>query len=198
MATYPTVCKREVIETSELYMLQYADADVELPYFGQIWGASRWLSSVVASLELKQKRILEIGCGLAMPSLLAAKHGAICTALDIHEDCEEFLIENIKRNHLTGRIKFIQTDWREFDVSGVEFDLVIASDVLYAKGQAESLEQLLSRVLTERNSAIIVDPSREYVEHFSDLLKSRQYQLERRNQFIKSVKYVDMRVRKAN
>jgi predicted nicotinamide N-methyase len=179
-------------------MLQYADADVELPYFGQIWGASRWLSSVVASLELKQKRILEIGCGLAMPSLLAAKHGAICTALDIHEDCEEFLIENIKRNHLTGRIKFIQTDWREFDVSGVEFDLVIASDVLYAKGQAESLEQLLSRVLTERNSAIIVDPSREYVEHFSDLLKSRQYQLERRNQFIKSVKYVDMRVRKAN
>src|SRR5690606_1393922 len=48
----------------------------DCPYFGQIWASSRWLATLLDKFELKGKKVLEIGCGLALPSLVASRHGA--------------------------------------------------------------------------------------------------------------------------
>ena len=196
MMRYETICKREVFGNTELYVLQFVNADVDLPYHAQIWGASRWLATALGSLDLKGLRILEIGCGLAVPSLLAAKNGAVCTAIDMHDDCEEFLIENAKRNGLDRRIKFIQSDWRDFDHSSHEFDLVIASDVLYEAGHADSLAQIYADILNDTNSGIVIDPCRNHLDRFLSELKAHDLHFDRINQFVSGRKFADLRIRR--
>src|SRR4051794_22025957 len=65
------------------------------PYFGVIWPAARGLSqflSLLPDLELSGKTVVELGCGLALPSILAAKRGAQVLATDFHPEVPRFLL----------------------------------------------------------------------------------------------------------
>src|SRR5688500_8682711 len=58
------------------------------PYFGTVWPSARALAQVLAlrGESLRGASVLELGCGLALPSLLAAKLGAEVVASDGHPD----------------------------------------------------------------------------------------------------------------
>ena len=103
------------------------------PMFGVPWGSTRVLARRVAELErLAELRVLEIGCGLALPSLVAAAAGAEVLATDHHPAAPVFLAENLRRNQISG-VAFAALDWREPEglIAG-KYDLVIAADVLFA------------------------------------------------------------------
>ena len=83
--------------------------------------------------------MLELGCGLGLPSLVAATRGAVVTATDWASDAVELLRRNAGRNQLVLRSEV--HDWRE--PWAEEFDLVLAADVLY---EQRNVEPLLSRI----------------------------------------------------
>src|SRR3954454_20338540 len=74
------------------------------PYFGVVWPAARALSEHVGRMSswLKDKRVLELGCGLALPSLVAAKLGARVTASDFHPEVPKFLERNMALNGIAA------------------------------------------------------------------------------------------------
>jgi predicted nicotinamide N-methyase len=111
--------------------------DEFLPYWAELWPAATALA--VALPDVAGLRVVELGCGLGLPSLVAAARGADVTASDWAEDAIELLRENAARNGLALRAEV--RDWRE--PWPERFDVAIAADVLY---EHRNVEPLLERL----------------------------------------------------
>ena len=127
--------------------------------FGVVWPSSRILASTVCLLELEGRRVLEIGCGLALSSIVLHKMGVDITASDYHPLAKEFLDNNIHRNSLSP-IKFETGNWEAENPLLGEFDLIIGSDVLYEPAHAENVSQFIDSHSGIDVEVVIVDPNR--------------------------------------
>jgi predicted nicotinamide N-methyase len=108
-------------------------------------------------------RVVELGCGLGLPSLVAAARGAVVTATDWAEDAVELLARNAARNGLGVRAE--ARDWRE--PWPESFDLVIAADVLYEHRNVEPLAVRLRELAPE---ALVGLAGRPYEAEFLRLI----------------------------
>lgn len=127
--------------------------------FGVIWPSSRVLAATVCTLELDDKRVLEIGCGLALSSIVLHKMAVDITASDYHPLAKEFLDKNVLRNRLMP-MKFQTGNWEVDNPLLGEFDLIIGSDVLYQPAHAEYVSQFIDCHSSADVEVIIVDPNR--------------------------------------
>jgi predicted nicotinamide N-methyase len=114
----------------------FAD-DEFLPYWAELWPAATALAESLP--EVDGLRVIELGAGLGVPSLVAAAQGAHVTATDWSQNAVELLRENARRNGLELAVEC--WDWRE--ARGDRFDLVLAADVLYER---RNVEPLLARL----------------------------------------------------
>jgi predicted nicotinamide N-methyase len=111
--------------------------DEFLPYWAELWPAATALAAALPAVA--GLRVVELGCGLGLPSLVAAARGAEVTATDWAAEAVELLRENAARNGL--RLHAEVRDWRE--PWPERFDLVLAADVLYERRNvAPVLERL--------------------------------------------------------
>lgn len=144
----------------------------DCPYFGQIWAASRALATELEKRDLKDKKILEVGCGLALPSLTAALKGAYCQAFDLHKDVKYFLDQIIVRNKIDQKyFTYTESSWKTWPSTSQEFDLIIGSDILYENQHPGELVTFLDSQLKKNGLALISDPCRWHHQHFIQSLK---------------------------
>jgi predicted nicotinamide N-methyase len=129
------------------------------PLFGVVWPAAQILASTVSLFELEGKRVLEIGCGIALSSIVLHQMGVDITASDYHPLAEEFLDVNILNNHMSP-IKFQTGNWEVENPLLGEFDLIIGSDVLYEPAHAEFVSEFIDCHSAANVEVIIVDPNR--------------------------------------
>jgi predicted nicotinamide N-methyase len=127
------------------------------PYWSILWRSGVALACELDGVPLRGMRVLELGCGLAVPSIAAARAGAAVLATD---NCPEALTlagRNAKANE--ARIETAIVDWREpADLVGrAPFDLVLAADVLYERASVALLLALLPRLGPE---AWVAEPGR--------------------------------------
>ncbi len=92
--------------------------------------------------EVAGLAVVEVGCGLGLPSLVAAARGARVTATDWAEDAVELLRANAERNGLDLTVE--RRDWRE--PWPARFELALAADVLYERRNVEPLVERLGRL----------------------------------------------------
>ena len=141
--------------------------------FGVLWDSSLALARLMNGYEIKGRRILEVGCGLGLPSLLLNKRGADISTTDYHPEVESFMQANVTLNDGED-IPFFLADWKnESSESGDSlgtFDLIIASDLLYERGHAELLAAFIDRHARPVCEIIIVDPGRGQLGRFGRLM----------------------------
>lgn len=138
------------------------------PFFGNLWPAARGLARYLGKRgrgALQDKRVLEVGCGLALPGLVAARLGADVTVTDGHPEVPYFLQRNMTLNDLTG-VRYVEADWRLEGILLGSFDLVIGSDVLYERTHPEYLARLIKSHLAPGGEVIVADPGRAYLQDF--------------------------------
>lgn len=142
------------------------------PLFGLLWPSGAHLAARMALRPVcPGERILEIGCGLALASLVAHRRGADVTASDYHPLAESFLRENLRLNGLAP-MKYRHGDWNApellpgqeggpgaFVVQG-RFDLIIGSDLLYERDADAALAGFIARHSSLTGEVWIVDPYR--------------------------------------
>ena len=135
------------------------------PLFGLLWPSAVYLAAQLALRPvLAGERILEIGCGLALASLVGHRRGANVTASDCHPLTEAFLLENLRLNGLPP-MKYRRGQWGvaagllASDVQGT-FDLIIGSDLLYERDADDSLAAFINRHAGPAAEVWIVDPDR--------------------------------------
>lgn len=129
------------------------------PLFGVLWDASAVLAKAVAEYPFAGARVLEVGCGIALPSLVLRQLGADVTATDQHPEAEKFLAFNAALN-AGGPVPFVLASWDEPGVVLGRFDLIIGSDLLYERGQPASLAAFINAHATERAVVLYADPGR--------------------------------------
>ena len=129
------------------------------PIFGIIWPSSLVLAHHMMDFDIKGKRILEIGCGMALTSLLLNERKADITATDYHPEVKLFLDRNIQLN--SGRnIAFECVDWADDTSELGLFDLIVGSDLLYEDLHVSLLAQFIQKHTLPKSEIIIVDPGR--------------------------------------
>jgi predicted nicotinamide N-methyase len=144
----------------EALLDEEAFADDEfMPYWAELWPAGLALADALPA-DLAGRRVVELGCGLGVPSLVAAARGAHVTAVDWADDAIVLLRENAARNGLV--LEAVRADWRSLDGA---FDLALAADVLYEARYVEPLVQLLPRLAPEAIVALAGRP------HEADFLR---------------------------
>ncbi len=144
------------------------------PLFGQIWPMSQILARLMLRESLVGKRILEIGCGIGLPSLVVQQRGGNITASDYHPLSPVFLLENTLLNALAP-IRFAAGNWQTANLNLGQFDLIIGSDVLYEHQHIDLLSAFIHRHASAAVDVIIVDPGRRSHRAFARAMESLGY-----------------------
>jgi predicted nicotinamide N-methyase len=142
------------------------------PLFGLPWPSGLQLAARLAARPVREgERILEIGCGLALPSLVGHRRGADITASDCHPLAAGFLRANLLLNSLQP-LSYRHGQWntpqrvrvREGRHCGSvvrgRFDLIIGSDLLYERDVRGGLAAFISHHAKADAQVWIVDPDR--------------------------------------
>ena len=140
------------------------------PYWTILWRSGVALARELSTTPLEDKRVIELGCGLAVPSLAAARAGAVVMATDVRPEPLELAERNARANGV--RIETAVLEWTKPDelISTTPFDLAIASDVLYERQSVAALLTLLPRLAPE---ALVADPGRPASHAFVEEVAKR-------------------------
>jgi predicted nicotinamide N-methyase len=136
------------------------------PLFGLLWPSGHVLAGEMLLFEIEGKRILELGCGLGLASLVLHRRGGDITASDNHPLAAAFLLENLLLNDLPA-MKYEVGNWSTDDSRLGLFDLIIGSDVLYDREQPETVSQFVHAHSAAEVQVLIVDPNRNNQASFS-------------------------------
>jgi predicted nicotinamide N-methyase len=140
------------------------------PYWSVLWRSGVALARELDVVALRGLRVVELGCGLAVPSLVAARAGAAVLATDADPEALALVARNARANGV--RLETAAVDWAEPDelVARAPFDLVLAADVLYERAGVAQLLSLLPRLAPE---AWLADPGRPAAGAFIEEARRR-------------------------
>lgn len=125
--------------------------------------------------DFDNKRILEVGCGLGLASLVHNHLGADITATDYHPEADKFLALNTQLNG-DKKIPFLRTGWADQPSGLGLFDVIIGSDLLYEAQQVELLAAFINQHAKPRVLVVLIDPGRGLHAKFSKKMQSLGYQ----------------------
>ena len=135
------------------------------------------LAEAMSEFDIAGKRILELGCGLGLASLVLQRRGANVVASDVHPLAEPFLAYNAALNELPA-VSYRQLRWdMPLPALGV-FDLVIGSDVLYERDHAMTLATLVRQHTHAESEVLITDPGRGNSAPFTRALAEQGFFVE--------------------
>jgi predicted nicotinamide N-methyase len=134
-----------------------------LPYWAELWPSGVALADALAERDLRGRRVLELGCGLALPGLTAALAGATVLATDWSPGAVALLRVNAERNGAT--LEAAVSSWTDAraELAGAPWDVVLAADVLYEPRNGDLLLALLPRLTRE---VLLADPGRPHLKGF--------------------------------
>jgi predicted nicotinamide N-methyase len=140
------------------------------PYWSVLWRSGVALAKELAGQDLRGKRVVELGCGLGVPSIAAAWAGAEVIATDGDIDALAVVRRNAEANEV--ELETAAVDWADADelVDRGPFDLVLATDVLYERPSIAMLLNLLPRLAPV---AWIADPGRPAAGAFFEQAEAR-------------------------
>lgn len=150
--------------------------DEFLPYWADLWPSGLALADYVGELELAGMRVLELGCGLALPSFAAALGGAEVVATDWASEAVAHVLTNAAANGL--RVGSEVLDWGSVASEVGRFDLVLAADVLYEARNALPLLALLEKTVATSGTALVADPGRRHAAAFFDSARATGWAIE--------------------
>ena len=142
--------------------------DERLPYWAELWSSSIELARVCLNgTPFHGQRVLELGCGLGLAGIAAARSGGEVTMTDIESDALLFARWNLVANlgHDAGSVRLKHLDWRAAGDVG-QFDAVIGSDILYEERHFDPILDLLAEHLAPGGCGVFTDPSRRTGEPF--------------------------------
>lgn len=162
------------------------------PLFGLLWPSAHYLAQALAQRPINpHERILEVGCGLALPSLVAHRRGMPITASDFHPLAHDFLKRNLALNHLPASLPYRYGHWGQppacantlhlpdpLQPGQDRYHLIIGSDILYERDCAEALSRFVDQHSLPTAEMWLVDANRGYRGKFARSMTRYRFRLQ--------------------
>lgn len=151
-----------------------AEAPADPPYWAHCWSGARTLAERVPH---RAGRVIEIGCGLGLPGVVAARRGARVVFVDREAAPLAFVRATLASNACTA-VGLVVGDacalaWRN------AFDLVLAAEVLYDRAAFPALADALLRLLAPDGRVLLADGHRIDTRAFYEVAVAAGLRVER-------------------
>jgi predicted nicotinamide N-methyase len=143
-----------------------------LPYWAELWSSGVALAHEIARRSLRGAPVLELGCGLGLPSIAAALAGGRVLATDWSPQAVTAAEENARRNGIELETAVVAWGAPDAIVERAPWRYVLASDVLYERRNVDLLLELLPRLVDETGEVLIADPARGPAERFLEAVSA--------------------------
>jgi 2-polyprenyl-3-methyl-5-hydroxy-6-metoxy-1,4-benzoquinol methylase len=145
-----------------------------LPCWTKLWPASLALAMLMAELPLaKAGTVLELGAGLGLPGLVAAKRGVPVVLSDQDPDALEFARAAVEMNGLQDLASVISLDWADPPRELGSFATVLGAEIHYQPSVYPTLLELLPRLLAPGGTVFISHQERPFEIGFFDMARGR-------------------------
>ncbi len=141
-------------------------ADQYIPYWAELWPASRMLAKAVLAEPwptARPLRTLEIACGLGLAGIAGLARGLAVTFSDLDELAVRFAAGNARLNGFTNFATAV-LDLRQPPPG--EFDVILGADLLYDDHLVDALVGFLPVALAPGGVALVADPDRKSARQF--------------------------------
>ncbi|MDP8951744.1 MAG: protein N-lysine methyltransferase family protein [Actinomycetota bacterium] len=151
--------------------------DERLPYWAELWPSAVALARYLSKEDLAGGRVIELGCGVGLPSLAALARGARVTATDHYQVALDFVRYNARTNlgGLEPQIHLL--DWHAPRTEEFEevFDLVLAADLLYESRNVPALAVLIPTLLAPGGEVLLAEPRRKHAPVFLEKMRDNDF-----------------------
>jgi methyltransferase-like protein 23 len=150
----------DVVRDEKAQMGITPDRDL-YPFGLMIWEAAVVLSRVMAERgpALSGVPILELGCGIGLPGLVARRHGARVVQTDHDALALALCRYNATLNKVAGIEQFIG-DWHKW-THPTRYPLIIGADIIYDTADYALLERVFRANLATGGEVLLTDPKRQ-------------------------------------
>jgi predicted nicotinamide N-methyase len=152
----------------------------EPPYWAHLWIGARALARNLAEAgSLSGKSVLDLGCGLGLPGLVAAARGGEVWLVDREAAALEFVRESARQNRLE-RTHCVELDFVR-GALGRTFDVILGAELVYDPQAYRPLCDFLERHLAPNGVIHLTDAFRSDAETFFAELRGRGFEGDRRS-----------------
>jgi len=146
--------------------------NIPFPYWSKLWPASEALAQFITQNPnyFYNKKVAELGAGLALPSFVAAPFASSIEA----SDCVPAAIELMKANILLNGLQNISArilNWNNLKESEYP-EILLLSDVNYEPSSFDALYILISKLLSAGVTIFLATPQRLQGANFINLLQN--------------------------
>jgi len=160
------------------------DAMAGFPLWAKIWEASTVLADYLARQPAQSHgTLLEIGCGLGLVGIAAAKAGYRVTMTEIDSHALNFARANALLNDCP-EIVVERLDWNAPALKGL-FDTIVGSETIYKPEDIDNLEALFDRYLDPKGTIVLSAEIRSNDVDFWRRMEPR-YHIQARRQTLRS------------
>jgi predicted nicotinamide N-methyase len=158
--------------------------DERIPYWADLWASAIGLSRYLVDNQefVKDKSVLEIGCGLGLPAIVAGKIGAAMTMVtDYLQEPLDFSKLNWEQNLALENVEFSILDWRNIPdalknrTPQYKADILLAADVAYEKRAFEPLLDAFQHLVNPEGRILIAEPNRYISKNFFENLENHGF-----------------------
>ena len=161
---------RDTNRLLELVSPEVFSLDERLPYWADLWTSSIDLAAWLMEGDgIAGKNVLELGSGVGLAGIAAARAGARVTMTDYETDALLFArynaLMNLPADTFHNRVRCLPMDWRAPDVDE-RFDVIIGADIVYEQKIFSHVLSLLQTHLHPGGRALLTEPDRTVGQAF--------------------------------
>ena len=144
----------------------YEKGTIPFPYWSRVWPAAKALALFLLQQQhyTNAKTVVELGAGLGLPSLIAARKATHVLCTDIIPEAVAVVKKTVSYLNLKN-ITADVLDWCCLP-QDLETDVLLLSDINYEPATFPSLEQVIAAFLQKETTIILSTPQRLMARDF--------------------------------
>ncbi|MEM1225354.1 MAG: SAM-dependent methyltransferase [Planctomycetota bacterium] len=149
------------------------------PFWATTWRAASGLDRFLDQLDIRDRDVLEVGCGTGHAGIAAILRGAIVTLTDGVDDPLVLVRRTLTRLGLDAEVRRLRLGHDEVvDAVGQPryFPIMLGSDVTYLRTLWPELLASADRHLTADGTLYLSDPQRIISNEFRDWIKNQPWE----------------------
>lgn len=174
----------ESVLDEETLLSDHGELDWQ-PYWAQAWDASVGMAQHLVNQDLKNKKVLDLGCGIGMTSALLLAIGAEVVCGDNAPPSLLFAELNTWPWRERAQVQLI--DWHTTSLEE-SFDNIVGSDIVYERREVGPLDHFFRNHLKPDGKIILSDPSRPMTREFLTMFSKLGWSLEETTIDIEQIK----------